>query len=153
MWYKVNKILFDSVFSNLRFSWAVTTDQSKSAIVRAMTPLGVHKSTHYPKLCVFFSGALTSISMSKITPNYTYLSTPHSNLQIFQQWHPLVWVRFSQTLVFCTLLSLPCEQSSTSWYLSDQSDWWMSAGREAENCQVHRQEVYSTPSFNKNHSE
>ena len=28
------------VFSNLGLSWAVTTDQSKSVIARAMTPLG-----------------------------------------------------------------------------------------------------------------
>ena len=63
----------------------------------------------YCKLCVFFTGALTSISMSKRTPNYTHLYTHPSWIsQHVQQWAPFAWVRFSQTLVSLTLLlSLP----------------------------------------------
>ena len=38
-------LLFDSVFSNLWLSWAVTTEQSKRAFARVMTPIGVYKST------------------------------------------------------------------------------------------------------------
>ena len=63
----------------------------------------------YCKLCVFFTAALTSISMSKRTPDYTHLYTQPSWIsQHVQQWPPFAWVRFSQTLVSLTLLlSLP----------------------------------------------
>ena len=59
----------------------------------------------YCKLCVFFTGALISISMSKRTPNYTTFYTHPSWIsQQVQQWAPFAWVRFSQTLVYFPLL-------------------------------------------------
>ena len=71
IWTNLNKILCDSIFSNLLLSWAVATDRkfySKSDD----PPWHIQE---YPKLCVFYTGALTTISMSKQTQNYIYLYT------------------------------------------------------------------------------
>ena len=43
-----NKILCYSLSYKLRLSWAVATDQSKSAIAKVMTSLEVYKSTLVP---------------------------------------------------------------------------------------------------------
>ena len=55
-WTKLNKIWFNSVFSSLRFRWAVATDQNKDAFARVMIPIKPyniiytmcfsHRSTH-----------------------------------------------------------------------------------------------------------
>jgi hypothetical protein len=47
------------------------------------------RSQEYPKLCVYFSWALTSIGMSKKTLNYTYLSTPLPNFPICATMTPI----------------------------------------------------------------
>jgi hypothetical protein len=63
--YQVNSQL------GLRLSWAVTT---KGYCQSDDPPQHLQE---YPKLCLFFTGALTSISMSKKTPTlYTCIPTP-----------------------------------------------------------------------------
>ena len=57
------------MFSNLMLSWAVATYR-KFYCKSDDPPWHIQE---YPKLCVFYTGALTTISMSKRTPNDTYL--------------------------------------------------------------------------------
>ena len=71
IWTNLNKILCDSIFSNLFLSWAVATD--RKFYCKSDDPPWHIKE--YPKLCVFYMGALTAISMSKQIQDYIYLYT------------------------------------------------------------------------------
>ena len=79
------------------------------------------RRTHeYPKICVFYKGALSPISMSKRTLKYTFFIFPFWNSPLVQQWSPLVLVRFSPALAIWTLLQLLFNcffQLNTFWLL------------------------------------
>ena len=106
---KLNKILCYSLSSNLRLSWAVATDQSKSV----MTPLWVYKST-LSYAC--FTQEHWPLSAWARDPPRIHNCTLTSQLsQELQQRPPSVWVRFTQTLEFWSLLhSLPYSKTTLS---------------------------------------
>ena len=106
-------MLCHSLFSNLRLSRAVATDQSKTTIRRAMTPLGVYKST-LSYVC-FIRDHWPQSAWARKHPSIFTCTLPFQISQEVQQRLPFVLEWFSHTLIFWTLLhSLPYSNTTHS---------------------------------------
>jgi hypothetical protein len=108
IWYNLLSIEFgpiwtkcDLMFSNLMLSWAVATDQ-KFYCKCDDHPLWIQE---YPKLCVLYTGWLTTISTSKRTPNNTLCAFPNFQQSAAMTHIGMIYFLYPGILYFLTILA------------------------------------------------